>query len=470
MKKFIPRRYQVPIIQAITTIKRVNIFASMGTGKTVSCLSAIEQMYLEGPVLVLAPLRVAISTWPDEIAKWEHLADVTVSVIAGSPAQRRKALAVDAMVYTCNYENLPWLVDELGDAWPFAMIIADESTRLKSFRLRGGSKRAAALAKVAHAKTPRFVNLTGTPAPNGLIDLWGQSWFIDKGQRLGRTFNAFVSRWFQSVQVGATRAAVKLTPFAHSQKEIQTALSGITLSIDARDWFDIKEPIVVPVPVALPASAARIYTQMEKEMFFELGGNEVEAMNAAAKTVKCLQIASGAVYLEDGERWEAIHDAKIQALESIIEEAAGAPVLVAYHWRHDLERLRAAFPQGKTLDTDPDTLRKWNAGKIPILFAHPASAGHGLNLQDGGNILVFFSLWWDLEQHQQIIERIGPTRQAQAGYDRPVYIYYILAENTVDRLALERLETKASVQEVLLQAMKRKAANEDYYHDIKKAS
>lgn len=464
--KFKPRPYQLPIIQAITTIKRVNIFASMGVGKTVSCLTAIHQMYLEGPVLVLAPLRVAVSTWPDEVAKWEHLNDVTISVITGTPAQRRKALAVDAMVYTCNYENLPWLVAELGDAWPFAMIIADESTRLKSFRLRAGSLRAGALAKVAHAKTARFVNLTGTPAPNGLIDLWGQMWFIDKGQRLGRTFSAFTSRWFSSVQIGANRAAVKLTPHAHSQKEIQTAISGCTLSIDARDWFDIKEPIVVPTTAKLPAAAVKLYKQMERDMFIELSSGEVEAMNAASKVNKCLQIASGAVYGEDGEAWEEIHRAKIEALESIIEEAAGAPVLVAYHWRHDLARLRAAFPQGRALDADPKTLRDWNAGKIPLLFAHPASAGHGLNMQDGGNILVFFSLYWDLEAHQQIIERIGPTRQAQAGHDRPVYIHYIIAENTVDAAVIERLQTKASVQDVLMKAMKRDAANDDIYEAV----
>ncbi|WP_225760250.1 DEAD/DEAH box helicase [Leclercia sp. Marseille-Q4284] len=466
--KFKPRPYQLPIIQAITTIKRVNIFASMGIGKTVSCLTAIEQMYLEGPVLVLAPLRVAVSTWPDEARKWEHLNDVTISVIAGKKApERRKALAVDAMIYTCNYELLPWLVKELGDAWPFAMIIADESTKLKGFRLKGGGQRAKELAKVAHAKTPRFVNLTGTPAPNGLIDLWGQCWFIDKGQRLGRTFSAFTSRWFSSTQIGAVPAAVKLTPHAHAQKEIQTALSGITLSIDARDWFDVKEPVVVPVPVKLPAPALKLYKQMERDMFIELRAGEIEAMNAASKVGKCLQLAAGAVYLEDGETWEEVHNAKIEALESIIEEAAGAPVLVAYHWRHDLERLRAAFPQGRALDADPKTLRDWNAGKIPVLFAHPASAGHGLNMQDGGNILVFFSLWWDLEQHQQIIERIGPTRQTQAGHNRPVFIYYIQADQTVDAQAVERLKTKASVQEVLIQAMKRRtAANDDLYREV----
>ena len=459
--EFKPRPYQIPIIQAITTIKRCNIFASMGIGKTISCLSAIHQMYLEGPVLVLAPLRVAVSTWPDEVAKWDHLSDMRIEAITGSVANRRAALAREADVYTCNYENLPWLIAELGEHWPFAMVIADESTRLKSFRLRAGSKRAAALAKVAHAKTQRFVNLTGTPAPNGLIDLWGQCWFIDKGQRLGRTFSAFVSRWFQQQRYGNF---FKLTPLPHAQKEIQTAISGITLSIDARDWFDIKEPIKRIVPVKLPKKAEKLYKQMERELFFELRGAEVEAFSAASKTVKCLQLASGAVYTSDSDEWVEIHDGKIQALESIIEEAAGAPVLVAYHWQHDLERLRKAFPQGKTLSADPQVMRDWNAGKIPVLFAHPASAGHGLNLQDGGNILVFFSLWWDLEQHQQIIERIGPTRQAQAGYDRPVFLYYIVSESTADMLALKRLETKAAVQDILFEAMKNsEAANDDFY-------
>lgn len=464
--KFNPRPYQLPIIDAITTINRVNIFASMGVGKTISCLTAIEQMYLDGPVLVLAPLRVAVSTWPDELAKWDHLDDLTIVAITGTAAQRRSALRKQANIYTCNYENIPWLLNECAEDWPFVMVIADESTRLKGFRLRGGSKRAAALSKVAHAKTKHFINLTGTPAPNGLIDLWGQCWFIDRGQRLGRTFHAFTSRWFSSTQVGANRAAVKLTPHEHSQREIQQAISGITISIDARDWFDISEPVIVPVAVKLPPDARALYDRMQKEMFFQLGDMDIEAMNAAAKSVKCLQMASGAVYGEDGDEWAVIHDEKIKALESIIEEAAGAPVLVAYHWRHDLDRLRAAFPQGKELDSNPRTLRDWNAGKIPLLFAHPASAGHGLNMQDGGHHLVFFSLWWDLEQHQQIIERIGPTRQAQAGHNRPVYVYYIFAERTVDQLAMQRLKTKASIQEILFTAMKRNAANDDIYEAI----
>lgn len=454
--KFEARPYQSLIIDAVTTIKRVNIFASMGTGKTISLLSAIHQMYLEGPVLVLAPLRVAISTWPDEVAKWDHLSDMKISVITGKPKERRKALATPAMVYTCNYENIEWLIKECGDDWPFVMIVADESTKLKGFRIRGGSKRAAALNKVAHAKTSRFVNLTGTPAPNGLMDLWGQCWFIDKGQRLGRSITDFRDRWFWFVRAGASMYAGRYELMPHSAKQIETAISGISLTIDARDYFDIRKPIEIPVKLKLPAQAMKLYREMERLMFIELDDIEIEAMNAAAKTSKCLQLAAGAIYDSDHE-WSEVHDVKLQALESIIEESMGAPVLVSYQWLSDLERLQKYFPKGRVLNADPQTLRDWNAGKIPLLFAHPASAGHGLNMQDGGNILVFFSLGWNLEHHQQIIERIGPTRQAQAGYDRPVFLYYLIASNTLDEEVLDRLQGKASVQEALLMAMKRNA-------------
>ncbi len=191
-------------------------------------------------------------------------------------------------------------------------------------------------------------------------------------------------------------------------------------------------------------------------MFLELNGEGIEAPNASAKTVKCLQIASGAVYTDDAGNWSELHDAKLQALDSILTEAAGAPVLVAYHWKHDLERLLKAFPRGRHLDQDPQTLRDWNAGKIPVLFTHPASAGHGLNMQDGGNILVFFSHWWDLEQYQQIIERIGPTRQIQAGHNRPVFIHHIIAASTMDEMVMERRNSKRTVQDILLDAMKKR--------------
>ena len=237
-------------------------------------------------------------------------------------------------------------------------------------------------------------------------------------------------------------------------------MRDLCLSLDARDYFDISEPIVNVIRVELPTKARRLYKDMEREMFLALEcGTEVEAFNAASKTIKCLQLANGAIYTDDTcSAFAEIHDAKLQALEDVIEEAAGMPVLVAYHFKSDLARLQRAFPKGRALDKDPQTIRDWNAGKIPVLFAHPASAGHGLNLQDGGNILAFFGHWWGLEQFQQIIERIGPTRQAQAGHDRPVFIHHIVAADTVDEIVMARRETKREIQDLLLEAMKRGTA------------
>lgn len=456
-KEFVPHDYQQIALDHILSTKRNALWASMGLGKTSVCLTAIDNLQLvePEPVLVLAPKRVAATTWPDEAAKWSHLQSLDVTPILGSADERKAALKADSAVFTMNYENLPWLIEHYGKNWPFKTIIADESTRLKSYRSRGGSKRARALAKICHSHVDRFIELTGTPSPNGLIDLWGQAYFLDGGERLGYSFGAFKDRWFKSIQVGAQRFAVRLEPHDFAQEQIQERLSDICLTLDAHDYFDIAKPIITDVYVELPSKARTLYDKMQKEMFFELGNVEVEAMNAASKTIKCLQLANGAIYT-DGSDWQPLHDAKLQAVESIVEESAGMPVLVAYHFKSDLARLQAAFKQGKVLDSDPQTIRDWNAGKIPILFAHPASAGHGLNLQDGGNILVVFGHWWNLEEYQQIVERIGPTRQAQAGHKRPVFIYHIIAKDTVDELIMERRDTKRSVQDILLNAMKRK--------------
>lgn len=459
-KIFTPRPYQNLIIDHALQVPRSNVWAGMGMGKTVGTLSSLEALYCSGeetqPTLVLAPLRVAASTWPDEVAKWGHLRNIEMQPIVGTAKERAAALLnSNASVFTTNYDNLVWLVEQLAGRWPFGTVIADESTRLKSFRLRQGGKRAAALAKVAHKHVHRWVNLTGTPAPNGLIDLWGQAWFVDRGDRLGRTFGAFTSRWFNSIQFPGQQWS-KLEPWPHAQEQMQAALADVTISLDAADWFNIDDPIHNVIRVELPPKARQQYQDMEKEMFLELNGTDIEALNAAAKTVKCLQIASGAIYTDDAGSWAEVHDGKLQALDSIVAEAGGMPVLVAYHWKHDLERLLKAFPKGRQLDADPQTIRDWNAGKIPVLFAHPASAGHGLNLQDGGNILVFFSHWWDLEQYQQIIERIGPTRQAQAGHRRPVWIHHIIATDTTDEMVMERRNSKREVQDILLEAMKKR--------------
>lgn len=460
MKQFTPRPYQGEIIDFILNNSRCAVFAGMGTGKTVATLTALSTLLLleGGPVLVLAPKRVATSVWPQEARLWQHTSHLRIQPITGAPADRRASLNVPADVYTTNYEQLPWLIEELGASWPFRIVVADESTRLKSFRLRQGGQRARSLAQVAHTRIKRFIELTGTPAPNGLADLWGQMWFIDAGARLGKTFTIFTERWFRP-----NRNGFGVEPMASAQAEIQQALSDISLTVRAEDHFDLQKPIVTDVAVDLPPTARGMYRSMERELYMQLENHEITAANAAAKSMKLLQIASGAVYLTipEGGRvaplaWEELHKAKLEALDSIIEEASGAPVLVAYHFKSDRERLQQHIKKARVLDTNPKTIEDWNAGRIPVLLAHPQSAGHGLNLQHGGNILVFFSHSWSLENRQQIIERIGPVRQAQAGYKRPVWIYNIVARDTLDTDVIARVDSKRAVQDELLDALRKR--------------
>lgn len=459
-RPYTPREYQHIITGHVLDVPRCAVWAGMGLGKTVGTLTALDVLALSepGPALVLAPLRVAKNTWPAEARKWEHLRDIEVMPIVGSEAERRFALKHDAPIYSCNYDNLEWLVETLGDRWPFRTVVSDEATRLKGFRLKQGAARARALGRVAHTKIKRFIQLTGTPSPNGLQDLWGQSWFLDAGQRLGRTHEGFKQRWFQKKHDG-----YGLAPLPFAQEQIHDKLRDIVVSIDAKDYFDLAEPIINNIYIDLPVKARVKYREMERKMFTEIEGREVEAFNAAARTQKCLQLASGAVYVNPevdtddhprAKEWREVHDLKLDALESIVEEAAGMPVLVSYEFKSDLARILKAFPKARYLDDDPATEAAWNAGKIPMLVAHPKSAGHGLNLQDGGNIIVFFSHNWDLELYQQIIERIGPVRQLQSGHDRPVFIHHLIARDTVDELVMARRESKREVQDILLDAMK----------------
>jgi len=451
-KVFTPHDYQLDIRAHQLTLRRGATWAGMGTGKTAATLTALRDLQLVDPkpALVLAPLRVAQSTWPDECQKWEHLSDMEVQPVTGDVNQRRRALRnSNAGVFTTNYENLPWLCETLGDRWPFETVIADEQTRLKSFRTRQGGARAKALGRIAFKHVERFHGLTGTPAPNGVKDLWGPAWFIDGGQRLGRSFSAFETRWFRPDYSG-----FGMVPFEHSQGEIEDLLRDVCLTVTA-PW--VPEPRKNIIRVELPARARALYRDMENTFYAQLSAEtEIEAFSAAAKSQKLLQFAAGAVYIDDKGAWKEVHDVKISALESVVEEAAGAPVLVAYHFKSDLARLRKAFPKARVFDASPNTLREWNAGSIPILLAQPASAGHGLNLQDGGHILVFFSLDWSLENHEQIIERIGPMRQKQAGHDRAVFVHYIMAADTIDEVVYERLASKRAVQDLLLEAMKRR--------------
>lgn len=464
--KLIAKPYQELATDFAVAKDRCALWVPMGGGKTVSTLTAIEHRLLLGydkPILVLAPLLVAKTTWVDEARKWQHLHGIRVVPICGNEMERRRALNVKAEIYTTNYESLPWLVDYFKDRWPFEWVIADESTKLKSFRLRQGGVRAQALAKVAHTKIKFFTELTGTPAPNGLLDLWGQIWMLDQGHRLGRSFTAFTDRWFKSSRFD--HAAPSLLP--HAQGEIHTKLKDICLTIDLKDWVKLEDPIVSNKYIELPRQARKLYDEMEKAFFFELEGHTVEAQTAAIKSLKLLQVANGAVYVDPMTETDAdpnavlfkeVHDAKIQALESIINEAAGMPVLVATNFKSDQQRLLKAFPKGKSLTSANGSalMAAWNRGELPLMFAHPASAGHGLNLQDGGNILVFFGLGWNLEHRLQMLERIGPMRQKQAGHERPVFIYNIIAQDTIDELVIARVETKREIQDILLDAMARR--------------
>ena len=454
-KDFTPHDNQREALRFMHSMRRVGLLMPMGGGKTVTTLTyLLEADMLEPvfPALVLGPKRVVQSTWPDEVAKWRHTQHLRVSVVTGDRKQREAALKVPADLYCMAYDNLDWLVDHVGDNWPFVTVVADELTRLKSFRLRQGGKRAGALGKVAHKYVDRFIGLTGTPAPNGIKDLWGQTWFIDQGERLGRTFSAFEQRWFYKGYDGYS-----IVPREHAADEVMERVSDIYLTVRS---LQVDEPISVPVMVDLPPAVRKAYDQVEKDLFAVLeqegvGKLEIEASNAAVRLGKCMQIASGAVFDESGKVWNTLHEGKLDALESIVEEANGMPILVSYAYTHEAERILKRFKQARMLDDDPATIKRWNEGKIGMLLAHPQSAGHGLNLQDGGNILVFFGMTFNLEHYMQIIERIGPLRQKQSGYDRPVYLYHILARNTFDEVAMDRLSGKRSVQDALLAYMER---------------
>lgn len=452
-RQFTPRDYQRAAIDHMLFTPRCGLHAGTGTGKTVSTLTAIDTLLLAGEcrkVLVLGPLRVARDTWTDEAAKWQHLRHLRFAKVLGTPEQRRAALREKADIWITNYEQLPWMVEELGDAWPFDLVVADESTKLKGFRSRQGTQRAKALAKHAHDKVRRFIELTGTPCSNGTPDLWGQLWFLDHGHRLGRTYSAFEQRWFTK---GYDGFSVKPLPGAFD--EITGRIADICLSIEAKDYMDLPELIVNDVRVKLPEKALRQYREMEREMFLEIESTGVEAFNAASKTIKCLQLANGSLILDESGKWAHVHDAKLEALESIIEEAGGMPVLVAFNFRADRERLLKHFGKQAVDLAAPAGMAAFKAGKALVGMGHPASIGHGIDgLQDVTNIIAFFGIDWNLENRLQIIERIGPTRQFQSGHKRPVFVHNIIASGTLDDMVLERIESKKDVQQLLLERLK----------------
>ncbi len=414
-------------------------------GKTVITLTAIKELMHERfevrKVLVIAPLRVGRDTWSAEIEKWDHLKDLTYSVAIGTREERMAALRVKADIYIINRENVPWLVEKSEMPFDFDMIVVDELSSFKNYQ----AKRFRSLMAVRN-RVKRIVGLTGTPSSNGLMDLFAEFKVLDYGKRLGWYISRYRDKYFlpdkRNAQVVFT---YKLKPGA--EEHIYNAISDITISMKAEDYLDLPPCIHNVVKVALSEREREVYEQFRKEMVISLGGEEIDAMNAAALSNKLLQMANGAIYDADHGSHH-IHDRKLDALEDLIEAANGRPVMVCYWFRHDLERIRWRFPMVRELKTAKD-IEDWNAGKIPVALVHPASAGHGLNLQYGGCTLVWFRLTWSLELYQQTNKRLH-----RQGQKNTVVIHHIVADGTIDELVLAALHHKDKTQAALIAAVK----------------
>lgn len=456
-QKYKPRPYGRIAADFLIKTPYANLWAKPGMGKTSIVLTVLDILQLAGsayfPVLVIAPLKVCELVWPAEIAKWDAFAGLKCISILGSAEEREAALLRRGDVYVINYENVPWLVSRLGKRWPFKIVVADESTKLKNYRVNKGGKRSTELAKIA-AETGRWINLTGTPSPNGLKDLWGQNWFIDQGRRLGTSYTAFLKRWFTVNQY--TR---QTEPRPGADEEIHAILADCTMALRPEDWMDIRTPIVTDRWVELPPDAQKIYNRMEKDFFAEIDEREIEAVNAMVKSMKLIQIASGSVY-DVNKVAVQVHEAKTDELESLVNELGGEPVLVVYHFKFEVAAIKKRFPKARVFNGVQDE-KDWNAGKVEMMLIHPQRGGHGTNLQDGGRIMVFYTHTWDAELRLQVIERIGPTRQAQSGHDRAVLIYNLIARNTMDAQVLDRLSGKLSVQDALMAARARRREQGD---------
>lgn len=435
--------YQVRAVDFIKERQRCGLFLDMGLGKSVSTLTAaldLIQSFSVHKVLVIAPLRVANSVWAQEVEKWGHLKSLRVSVCTGTQKKRLAALQMDADVYVINRENAEWLVEQYGTRWPFDMVVIDESSSFKN----ASSKRFKAMRKVL-PYTDYMVLLTGTPSPNGLIDLWAQVYLIDFGQSLGRTMTMYKHRFFEQDYMG-----YNFTPRKGSAEKIHGLISPFTVHMSAEDYLELPPRIDVTVSTAMPPAALEIYGNFEKTLLAELeDGEEVEAMTAAVLANKLLQFANGGMYTDEKRNWSEIHTAKLDALAEIIEDNAGENVLVSYNYKFDLERLLKRFPDAVVLDKQQETIDRWNRGEIKLLLAHPASAGHGLNIQAGGSLIVWFGLTWSLEYYLQFNARLH--RQGQI---KPVRIIHIVTEGTIDNRVLQVLTAKDRTQKSLLAALK----------------
>lgn len=442
--------YQKYAVDFIQNHPAAGLLLDMGLGKTVSTLTAINRLMYEelevNKVLVIAPKRVAEDTWVKEAAKWEHLKHLRISRVLGTERQRKEALKAKADIYVINRENVCWLTAYYGGALPFDMLVIDELSSFKSPK----AQRFKAL-RLVRPQISRVVGLTGTPAPNGLADLWSQIYLLDQGARLGKTVTSYRTKYFRPGRSNG-QVVFDYKPLEGSEESIYNRISDICVSMKAEDYLELPPRIDITTEVTLPAAAQSQYEEFEKTEILKLAeeeGNNISAVNAAALSNKLLQFSNGAIY--DGERQvHEIHDAKLEALEEIAEAANGEPVLVFYSFRHDIARIKRKLAAFKPQElTDSEDIEKWNRGEIKVLLAHPASAGHGLNLQKGGNNVVWFGLTWSLELYQQANARLH--RQGQT---KPVKVYHLLSRGTMDEDVIKALSGKADKQEALMQAVK----------------
>ncbi len=447
--KFIPHAYQRYCINRLLADEALGLFLDMGLGKTVITLTAINDLkynrFAVSKVLVGAPKKVAEITWSKEAAKWDHLKLLRVVPVLGTAAKRIKALNTPADVWVINRENVPWLVEYYRNAWPFDMVVLDEFSSFKNHQ----AKRFKALTWV-RKHIARVVGLTGTPAPNGLLDLWAQIYLLDEGERLGRKITHFRERYFEPDQRDRDHV-FSYAPKPGADEIIQRLIGDICVSMKAEDYLELPDCITVTRPVVLDAKAKAAYEKLEREMLLEVDETTIDAGSAAVLTNKLLQLCNGAVYDEKREAVE-IHCCKIEAFLELVEGLNGKPALVFYNFQHDLARLKAAL-KGSGLRVrelrGPQDEEDWNARKIDILFAHPASAAYGLNLQKGGNHVIWFGLNWSLELYQQANKRLH--RQGQA---EKVIIHHLAVEGGVDEDVIAALEDKSGTQDRLMNALK----------------
>ena len=442
--KFVPHDYQIIAADWIRSKPYAGLFLDMGLGKTVITLTVLNELLFDSfeieKVLVIAPKKVAEDTWIREAKKWDHTKHLRISKVLGSAKQRERALQADADIYVINRENVEWLVEYLGSDWCFDCVVIDELSSFKNHR----AKRFRALRKV-RPLLKRVIGLTGTPMPNSYLDLWSQIYLIDRGERLGKTLTQYRNAFFtSSYRPWGNEYTLK----NEADKLINDKIKDICLSMKAKDYLKLKEPLMITAPVQLSDKERRRYEELEREYIVEIAGESITAGTGGAVTNKLLQLANGAVYTEE-KSVVHLHDQKLERLAELIEAANGEPVLVFYNFKHDKDRIKDYLKiPARELET-PEDIKDWNAGKIPVLLAHPASCGHGLNLQDGGHIIIWFGLTWSLELYQQANARLHRQGQAEG-----VRIYHIIAEGTVDEDVLKSLQSKDASQEALLEALK----------------